>query len=310
MTKNALLFPGQGSQYVGMGKSFFASAKARAILRQAEDALNLPLEELMLDGPLEALTATAVAQPAILLHSILALNYLRDKKDFNVSAVLGHSLGEYSALVAAGVLDLFDALKLVRLRGQLMQEASPKGFGSMLAVLGMESTLIEEVLIDCQNPDSENYAVIANYNGPSQTVIAGKKAGLLLAMKALKDAGARRIVELEVSAPFHCALMSPMRKPFAAALEKVNFKPAQFPLISNVSTEAESKPERIKELLIEQLLKPVRFTACVHYVLANNLAGDGFIELGPKNILSAITKKIDSNIKVTNLDNTEDIEKF
>jgi [acyl-carrier-protein] S-malonyltransferase len=305
MTHYSLLFPGQGSQYVGMGKSYFETAVGTELIAGAEDILQIPLRRLMLEGPLSDLTQTAVAQPAILLHSYLAFKNLISNYDLPISSMLGHSLGEYSALVAAGVLDIKDALLVVHKRGLLMQDATPAGTGAMAAVLGLDADKIISILKELNNPDQEAYAACANFNGPAQTVIAGTKIGIARATELLKLGGAKRIIELDVSAPFHCALMRPVQQKMTDVLDTIKFDNAHIPVISNVSAQPETKGERIKKLLIEQIASPVRFTECVAHILQNNMSSK-FIELGPKNTLSGIVKKIQSQVSTASIDNIDD----
>lgn len=305
MTSYALLFPGQGSQYVGMGKSFLADYNE--LFQEAEDALSLPLKKLMFEGPLEELTATSVAQPAILLHSTASLLHAQKTLGFDIACALGHSLGEYSALVAAKVIPFRDAIKAVHIRGRFMQEAVPKGHGAMAAVLGMDASLIGDALREFADEKSAHYAAVANFNGPLQTVIAGTKEGISTASEKLKSLGAKRIIELPVSAPFHCALMKPVQQKMAEVLMNITFNDAHFPIISNVSAQAETQGPKIRDLLLTQIAHPVRFTGCVQYIKQAHLGGDGFLELGPKNTLSGIVKKIDADAQLANVDALEDV---
>jgi [acyl-carrier-protein] S-malonyltransferase len=308
MTSYALLFPGQGAQYVGMGKSFLA--KRSALFEEAEDILSIPLQKLMFEGPQDELTATSIAQPAILLHSIAAFDCLQQEFDVSITCALGHSLGEYSALVAAKVISFADAIKAVHQRGLFMQEAVPQGEGAMAAVLGMDPELIVEALMEFGDEHAKDYATCANFNGPLQTVIAGTKLGVNKASEKLKALGAKRIVELPVSAPFHCALMKPVQKKMVDVLKILDFKTAQFPLISNVSAQAEVDGSKIRELLLTQIAHPVKFTTCVHHIKQAGLGGDGFLELGPKNTLSSIVKKIDASSKTLSVDSSDDMAQF
>lgn len=305
MNSFALLFPGQGSQYVGMGESFFNSHSE--LFNEAENALSLPLKSLMFDGPIEKLTKTSIAQPAILLHSIICFN--EAQKFFKTLPVcaLGHSLGEYSALVSAGVLSLTDTLKVVHARGCLMEDAVPEGHGGMAAILGMDYLSISEALKEFSN--APDYAAVANFNGPGQTVMAGTKSGLIKASAKLKSLGAKRIIDLPVSAPFHSALMKPVAEKLAEVLAKISFKDAQFPIISNVNAKAETKGEVLKELLLLQVASPVRFTDCVNFV-KNNYQNEKYLELGPKNVLSGLTKKIDEQAILINVDTKDDFLKL
>lgn len=308
MTSFALLFPGQGSQYVGMGKGLFATSQGAQLFSEAEDILSLPLKRLMFEGPSDELTKTAIAQPAILLHSIAAYHYVKNQIDFDISCGLGHSLGEYSALVIAGVLSFSDALRAVHIRGKFMQEAVPVGQGAMAAVLGMDATQIEEALAEFSDVSGKDYVSCANFNGPLQTVIAGTNAGIDKASQKLKSLGAKRVVLLPVSAPFHCALMKPVQQKMAEVLLAIDFNDAKFPIVSNVSAQAETSGHRIRELLLMQIACPVKFTDCVTHIKQHGLSKNGFLELGPKNALSGIVSKIDKDVLTVHIDVPEDIE--
>lgn len=310
MTSYSLLFPGQGSQYIGMGKSLFESKLGKGLMAEAEGLLKLSLGYLMLEGAQADLTNTAIAQPAILLHSYAALKTLEERQSFNISSVLGHSLGEYTALVCAGVIDFADALRAVHVRGKLMQEAVPQGQGAMAAVLGLDAEIIAECLSAFSDPSAANYVACANFNGPAQTVIAGTKSGLEEAGRVLKEKGAKRIINLEVSAPFHCALMKPVQEKMAYVLDAITFNDAKIPVISNVSAQPERNGAHIKELLLKQIANPVRFSECVSNLIGARLNGAAFIELGPKNALSGIVRKIDTNAVVMNIDSAEDLVKI
>lgn len=307
MVSYALLFPGQGSQYVGMGQEL--TTRSAQLFDHAEDVLSLPLKKLMLEGPQDELTKTAIAQPAILLHSVAVFTTLQEQSDVKISAVLGHSLGEYSALVVAGVLSLDDALCAVHTRGQLMQEATPIGFGSMSAVLGLDAATIVDAMSEFADENSPSYASCANFNGPLQTVIAGTNLGIEKASSKLSSLGAKRIIPLPVSAPFHCALMKPAAEKMAMVLAELKFSDARYPVISNVIARNETNGEKIRGLLLQQITQPIRFTECVEYVVNNQLIGDGFLELGPKNALSGMVRKI-ASAPTFNIDTAQDIDAF
>lgn len=308
--EDILLFPGQGSQYVGMAQNLMNSKIGQALVKEAEDALSLPLKKIMVEGPQEELTNTAIAQPAIVLHSVLALRNLEEKTKVAPTLVIGHSLGEYSALVSAEVLPFYDCIKVVHVRGRLMQEAVPKGQGAMAAVLGMDAEKISEALNEFSNDSSPTYAAAANFNGPLQTVIAGTKAGVLKASEKLKELGAKRIIELDVSAPFHSALMKPVKQRMKAVLDGIKFSEAKFPLISNVNAQAVKNPAEIKALLLEQITSPVNFTGCIKTAM-NLVSGERkYLELGPKNTLGGIAKKIDSEGVFANFDSLDDLSKL
>lgn len=277
------------------------------LFQEADDILSIPLQKLMLEGPLEELTRTAIAQPAILLHSIAAFTAMKSSTTFSISCALGHSLGEYSALVAAGVISFSDAIKAVHVRGKLMQEAVPVGIGRMAAVLGMDALEIVEALKQFSDEKSSDYASCANFNGPLQTVIAGTKSGVEKASEHLKARGAKRIIDLPVSAPFHCALMRPVQEKMFDVLSSINFKNATFPIVSNVSAQAETDGNKIRDLLLLQIANPVRFTDCVNHVVNHNLRSDAYLELGPKNTLSSIVKKIDKDSTCVNVDVLTDV---
>lgn len=307
MRKVSLLFPGQGSQYVGMGMSFLATDLGKETFALADKTLQFSLSSVMEQGPIEALTKTDMAQPAILLHSILAFYALREQ-GLSITLGIGHSLGEYSALVAAGVLSLTDALKIVQRRGQLMANACPPNEGAMAAVLGMDKDKILlqlEPFADAKNP---LYTVVANLNSADQTVIAGTKEGVHHAASVLKEQGAKRVIMLAVSAPFHCALMASAQDGLRNYLDEFTFNDPIFPIMSNVSAQIMTNGDEIKDLMIKQVTSPVRFHECVLNALENNLFADVIIELGPKTVLSGLFRKISPSAhSVFNLDTIEDL---
>lgn len=308
--KYTLLFPGQGSQYAGMGKSLFEVDDIKDYFLQADDILSFPLSKIMLEGNEHELKKTAIAQPAILLHSIAAFKYIQSRVDIKINCALGHSLGEYSALVASLVMDFASAIKAVHLRGKLMQEAVPEGMGAMAAVIGMKAEQVIEAMKEFINEDSETYASCANFNGPLQTVIAGSRLGVMKAQEKLKSLGAKRVIELPVSAPFHCALMKPVQQKMQLVLDDIHFSNASFPIISNISAQKETDGTVIKSLMLQQIANPVRFTHCVSYIEDNNLYEDGYLELGPKNSLCGIIKKINRDSITANVDDVADISKI
>ncbi|MCA9508288.1 MAG: ACP S-malonyltransferase [Myxococcales bacterium] len=303
-----LLFPGQGSQYVGMGSGLFNTELGILLLKEAEDTLSLRLSSIMQSGSQEELTRTAIAQPAILLHSVSAFLHFKSRYNLNIDCAVGHSLGEYSALVAAGVVNFSDAIRAVHVRGTLMQEAVPQGQGAMAAILGLEVDKICSIVQEHSEKTDDEYAACANFNGPLQTVIAGTKEGVQKVCEKLKAAGAKRVVELMVSAPFHCALMKPVQQRMTAVLDGIKFSDAQFPVVSNVSAQPEKAKERIKSLLIEQIISPVRFSECIATASQLNAHNKTFIEFGPKNTLSGIVKKIDKESLIYNIDSFNDLE--
>jgi [acyl-carrier-protein] S-malonyltransferase len=297
----AFIFPGQGSQYVGMGRKL---AEAHAICRQAFDeadaALGEPLSRLCFDGPEDQLTLTQNTQPAILTASIAAFRLL-ESRGLRPRYVAGHSLGEYAAHVAAGTLAFADALRLVRLRGRLMQEAVPAGEGAMAAILGLDATGVAEACVEASEGDVVSPA---NLNMPGQVVIAGVRAAVERAIAAAKARGARRAIPLAVSAPFHCALMQPAEERLAPALRAVPMSNPVVPVVANVDAEPKRTAHEAVEALIAQVSRPVRWEQVVR-----RLASDGvrtYVEVGPGHVLAGLVRKIDREATVYTTDH--DIE--
>ncbi|MBP1968136.1 [acyl-carrier-protein] S-malonyltransferase [Virgibacillus natechei] len=290
MKRVAVMFPGQGSQAVGMGKEFYDHySEVQALYQEANKALDKDITRIMFEGPKETLTETENAQPALLLSSIAVHTLLLKEKIQPVMAI-GHSLGEYSALVAAGSVPLDEALPLVATRGKLMEEAFPKGQGTMAAVLGMSAEEIEKSL---QKVESE-VVDIANLNSPGQIVISGSKAGIEQASTILKDNGAKRVLPLNVSGPFHSRLMKSANNDFASYLNSVDIKTASIPVYANVSATPVTESDEIKDLLIKQLYSPVRFEESIRYMIDRGV--DAFVEVGNGKVLSGLVKKIDRSI--------------
>ena len=291
VTKTAYLFPGQGAQAVGMGHDLYQqSAAAKAVFDEADEALGEKLSATIFDGPADALKLTANTQPAILTASVAVLRALEEAGAPAPAYVAGHSLGEYSALVAAGAIAFADAVRAVRARGTFMQDAVPAGEGAMAAVIGLDADKIASVVSGCSRPDDNAYVAVANYNGPAQTVIAGDAAGVESAVEPLKAAGARMVKMLPVSAPFHCAKMSPVGPKLEAVLADIAVRPLEVPLLANV-TAAEVDATDVKRLLVEQVTAPVRFTEIGEGLFARGV--DRFVEVGPGKTLIGILKRMD-----------------
>jgi [acyl-carrier-protein] S-malonyltransferase len=301
--KIAWLFPGQGSQEVGMGKSVHeTSAAARSVYDRADAALGDlasggALSTLCFAGPLEALTLTENTQPALVATSSALVAAIREALPSLPAPVvaLGHSLGEYSALVAAGALSLEDAVRLVRARGRAMQEAVPPGEGSMAAVLGMDPDAIRAV---CRDAASAGLVSPANFNAPGQIVIAGAKPAVDQAAKLVAERGGKAI-PLKVSAPFHCALMKPAAERLAAAFETVKVSPLAFPVIANVDAEGNLDPSRVKELCVRQVDAPVEWVRSIERAAAMGVTIA--LEIGPGKVLAGLVKRIDKRIRVINV---------
>ena len=294
MSKHAYVFPGQGAQFVGMGKDLYDNfPKAKELFDQANKILGFNITDIIFNGTDEDLKQTKVTQPAVFLHSVIRAICLGD--DFKPEMVAGHSLGEFSALVAAGVLSFEDGLRLVSKRALAMQAACELHPSTMAAVLGLEDEKVVEVLKSITN----EVVVAANFNCPGQLVISGSIAGVEQACEALKNAGAKRALPLKVGGAFHSPLMEPAREELAKAIEETNFSSPKCPIYQNVVAHAVTEPQEIKKNLIAQLTAPVRWTECVRAMISDGATL--FTEVGPGTVLQGLVKKIDSSISAESI---------
>jgi [acyl-carrier-protein] S-malonyltransferase len=306
----AFVFPGQGAQAVGMGQALAgAFPAAKHLFQELDDALNQHLTRIMFEGPESDLTLTENAQPALMAVSLAVVRVLEKEGGVSVADdvafVAGHSLGEYSALTAARTFDFPTAARLLKTRGQAMQTAVPVGEGAMAALLGVEIDLVEEIVAAAAKYGE---CAIGNDNAPGQVVVSGAVTAVEKAVEIAKDKGARRAIMLDVSAPFHCALLTPAAEAMDEALSETSLNNPVSPLVANVTAEATSDPEEIRRLLVEQVTARVRWRECVHFMKDNGV--ERVVELGAGNVLTGLGRRIDKELEGVALQTPEDIEAF
>jgi len=312
----AFVFPGQGSQAVGMGRDLAdAFPAARHVFQEVDDALGQKLSKLMWEGPQEDLTLTANAQPALMAHSLAVVRALEAEGGFGLAArvalVAGHSLGEYSALTAAGAFDIATAARLLRLRGEAMQKATPPGTGAMAALLGAEIDLAQEICAAAAtNPETNKAEVVeaANDNGGGQVVISGAKAAVERAIEIAKEKGVKRAMLLPVSAPFHCALMAPAADAMAEALAGATMHAPAVPVVANVTAAKATDPAEIRDLLVRQVTGTVRWRECVAAMAA--MGCDKFVEVGSGKVLTGLMKRNAPEATALAIGNPAELEAF
>ncbi|MDY6862865.1 MAG: ACP S-malonyltransferase [Thermodesulfobacteriota bacterium] len=305
MGKLGFLFPGQGSQYVGMGKDFVKNfSVAEDILKKADDALGFSLSVLCFEGPLSTLTLTENAQPAILTASYAAYRVLEEELKLLPDFTAGHSMGEYTALVVSGVMKFEDAVKIVRLRGKFMQEAVPPGLGGMAAILGVKREKVEKI---CKSIGKDGVVTPANINGPEQIVISGEKGLVAAVEKEIQRLGGKGI-PLSVSAPFHCSLMDSAGEKLEKELSNINLNNFTFPVIANVDACINNSEEKVKRLLVKQVQSPVLWEDSMNRMIYEGV--DQVIEIGPGRVLTGLMRRINRDVKTYNCSNVSDLNKL
>jgi [acyl-carrier-protein] S-malonyltransferase len=306
MPRLAFVFPGQGSQAVGMGRAWVeAFACSRRVFETGDAALSFPLSRLCWEGPEDELQLTANTQPAILAAS-LAVHCAVAERGITPVLVAGHSLGEYSALVAAGVLDFADALRLVRRRGELMQQAVPVGEGAMAAILGLDAEAVRRVT---EQASGDGVCTVANLNSPVQTVIAGHAAAVARAQELATAAGARRVMALAVSAPFHSPLMAPAREGLAPTLRDTSFADPAVPVVTNIDARPVTNGDAARDALERQIDGPVRWVESIEWMVAEG-GVEGFVEIGPGAVLTGLIRRIERDVPAINVAEPADLDRL
>ncbi len=301
MGKIAFVFPGQGAQAVGMGKDAYESSPvAKATYDRADEALGYSISKLSFEGPEEELRQTANTQPALLATSVALLEMYKER-GLKPDYVAGHSLGEYSALVAAGVLEFSDAVKLVRARGLYMEQAVPGGQGAMAAVLGAERAALQALCTDITAAGT--IVELANVNCPGQIVVSGSADGVAAVVERGKEAGAKRAIPLDVSGPFHSSLMQPAADKLAEALAQAEFRDAAVPVVANVHAKPVISGAELRELLVKQVVSPVQWEDTIAYLIEQGV--DTFVEIGSGTVLAGLIKKIDKSVRIVSVNSAE-----
>lgn len=303
MAKKAFLFPGQGSQYIGMAKDLFdKSVEAKEMIKTADDALGVNLSYIMFNGPEDQLKQTEFTQPAIFLHSVILASLIRT---IEPQAAAGHSLGEYSALVSANSIQFYEAVKLVRARGKAMQQAGIDNPGTLAAIVGLDPIKVEAL---CNEASVAGIVQCANFNSPGQIVISGSITGVRKAMELCKANGAKIVKELIVSGAFHSSLMQSAKDELLTVLQSTPMYDAKFPVYANVTARPVTKKEDIKNLLHQQVTSPVRWEETISNMIADGF--DEFYEIGPGKVLQGLVRRINPDVKLFGIDNYEDVEKY